>query len=422
MQSFSPAFNRLWSAAIASNFADGVLRVSIPLVAVKLTTAPVSISAISALAMLPWLLFAIPIGGLADRINRRTFLAVAHGIRSLTAASVSLATATHHLTIGWLFLAVAIFGTCEVIADTTAQTLIPRLLAKEELESGNSRLYLAETVVQDFIGGPTGGFLYGIAIGIPLFVSSAGYLIAASLILLIPLQAIHDVRVEGDAPKEHEPFLQSLKFGIKYLYNHKPMRHLVLMTTSIGFCFNFASATIVLFLLHTLHLKPSYFGLVMAIQGSGSIIASLTAARMSTRFGRGQVMGFSMLVQCALWTATSLMTNIIPVVLTGIVITGLGTYWNILVMATYQELIPNHLYGRIHGTRRTLVWGMMPFGSLLGGYISTFGLRIPIFIGALVGTVISLFNLKFLLRLVAFATTVDYVSEDIDSNRDHEQL
>ena len=88
--------------------------------------------------------------------------------------------------------------------------------------------------------------------------------------------------------------------------------------------------------------------------------------------------------------------------------TGLGTYWNILIMATYQELIPNHLYGRIHGTRRTLVWGMMPFGSLLGGYVSTFGLRIPIFIGGLMGTLISIFNLGFLNRLTEFAGSVNH--------------
>ena len=232
MKTFSPAFNRLWSAAIASNFADGILRVSVPLIAVKLTTAPVSISAISALTMLPWLLFAIPIGGLADRINRKKFLAFAHGVRSIIAASVSLAIATHHLTIAWLFLAVAIFGTCEVIADTTAQTLIPRLLSKDQLEKGNSRLYLAETVVQDFMGGPTGGFLYGLAIAIPLFVSSTGYFIAAFLILAIPLQLLHDIQVDGDAKKEREPFWSEIKFGIKYLYEHKLMLHLVLMTTN----------------------------------------------------------------------------------------------------------------------------------------------------------------------------------------------
>ena len=115
-----------------------------------------------------------------------------------------------------------------------------------------------------------------------------------------------------------------------------------------------------------------------------------------------------MLVQCSLWIATAFMTNIVPFVLTGIIMTGLGTYWNILIMATYQELIPNKLYGRIHGTRRTLVWGMMPFGSLLGGYVSTFGLRIPIFIGGVIGTTIAIFNLKFLVRLTEFSASVDH--------------
>ncbi len=123
-------------------------------------------------------------------------------------------------------------------------------------------------------------------------------------------------------------------------------------------------------------------------------------------------MGVSMLVQCLLWVATSFLTNIVPFVLMGIIMTGLGTYWNILIMATYQELIPTKLYGRIHGTRRTLVWGMMPFGSLLGGWVSTFGLRIPIFIGAVLATLISALNLKFLLRLVDFASTVNH---DADS-------
>jgi MFS family permease len=408
MTRFSPAFNRLWSAAIASNFADGVLRVSVPLIAVKLTTAPVSISAISALTMLPWLLFAIPIGGLADRINRKKFLAFAHGLRSIVTALVSLGIATHQLTIGWLFLAVAIFGTCEVIADTTAQTLIPRLLSKDQLEKGNSRLYLAETVVQDFIGGPSGGLLYGLAIGIPLFVSSAGYFVAALLVLAIPIHLLHDLQIDGEAQKEREPFWDEIKFGIKYLYEHKLMFHLVLMTTSIGFWFNFGSATMVLFILKDLHLKPQYFGLAIAIQGLGSIFASLTASRVSSRYGRGTVMGWSMVIQCALWILTAFFTNIVPFVATGIVMTCLGTYWNILIMATYQELIPNQLYGRIHGTRRTLVWGMMPFGSLFGGYASTFGLRFPIFISGVIGATIAVFNMKFLQRLTAFSGSVDH--------------
>ena len=395
MSKFSTAFNRLWSASIASNYADGILGIAAPLVAVSLTTAPVTISMMSALGMLPWLLFAIPIGGLADRVNRKKFLATAHIVRALTASAVSFLIASHHLTIALLFLAVLIFGTCEVIADTTAQTLIPQMLEKEELERGNSRLYLAETVIQNFIGNPSGGFFYGIALGLPMLVSGTGYLIAAALIMAIPLHAIHAHKTDEEKAAR-EPFIEEVKFGIKWLFAHKQIRHLVLMTTSIGFWFNFGNATIILFMLKTLHLKEQYFGLAWSITGIGSVLASLTAAKVSQRIGRGTVMWISMFVQCGIWIVQGTLHSFIPFIALGIFNALLGTYWNILIMSTYQELIPNHLYGRIHGTRRTLVWGMMPFGSLLGGYVSTFGLRIPIIIGGAIGLIITAFNFRFI--------------------------
>jgi hypothetical protein len=80
------------------------------------------------------------------------------------------------------------------------------------------------------------------------------------------------------------------------------------------------------------------------------------------------------------------------------------TNWNILLMATYQSVIPGHLFGRIHGTRRTLVWGLMPFGSLLGGLIAKGGLRLPLLIGGAIATVIALLSLRFLLHVGESAT------------------
>ena len=67
-------------------------------------------------------------------------------------------------------------------------------------------------------------------------------------------------------------------------------------------------------------------------------------------------------------------------------------------MSTYQSVIPIHLFGRIHGTRRTLVWGLMPIGSVLGGLIAQGGLRVPLFVGGTIATAISLHAMKFFLH------------------------
>jgi MFS family permease len=77
--------------------------------------------------------------------------------------------------------------------------------------------------------------------------------------------------------------------------------------------------------------------------------------------------------------------------------------WNILLMATYQTVIPNELYGRIHGTRRTLVWGMMPIGSLIGGVLAHFSLRLPMYVGGVIASVIALASIKFFLSVAGTA-------------------
>ena len=80
--------------------------------------------------------------------------------------------------------------------------------------------------------------------------------------------------------------------------------------------------------------------------------------------------------------------------------------WNILLMATYQTVIPTELYGRIHGTRRTLVWGMMPIGSLLGGVLAHYSLRLPMYVGGVVASILAFGSIGFLLNIAESAKPV----------------
>jgi MFS family permease len=107
---FSAAFQRLWTASAASNLADGLLKTSAPLLATTLTKDPFWISTIAALSMLPWLFFAIPIGGLVDRINRRTMLAVANTLRLIAVLIIAVTTGLDLITLPILLGAIFIFG------------------------------------------------------------------------------------------------------------------------------------------------------------------------------------------------------------------------------------------------------------------------------------------------------------------------
>lgn len=394
-----PAFNRMWAASIVSNLADGVLGAAAPLLAIALTDNTVLISSLGAMVMLPWLLFAIPIGALVDRLDRRFILAGSNAIRAAIIGVVALGVATHHVTIYWLIAASFIIGVCEVAADTTSQSLIPQLLQKENFEKGNSRLSISETVVQGFIGSPLSGVLYAIAIYLPFFFNSFGYVVSALLALSIPIKYLQDVRTENAEKEKKKNFVQDMKFGIHYLYNHKVLRRLVVTTSVIGVCYSMGTSTMVLFLVEELNMPKPLFGVILTIQGLGAIAGSIVAPKASTKFGRSTMMTFGIFFSSLVLLGQGFSPNLFVFVALATFGAFTISQWNILLMATYQTVIPNELYGRIHGTRRTIVWGMMPFGSLIGGVLAHYSLRLPMYVGGVIATLIAGFSVKFLLRI-----------------------
>ena len=399
-----PAFNRMWASSMVSNLSDGILIAAAPLLAISLTDSTVLISAIGAMVMLPWLLFAIPIGVLVDRVDRRFIMAGANATRSAVVGVLALLIATDHVTIYWLLVASFVIGVCEVAADTTAQSLIPQILEEKNFEKGNSRLQISETVIQGFVGAPLSGFIYAIAIALPFFINSLGLAVASLLALSIPIKYLQDVR-KDDVEKEKKKFVADMKFGIKYLFNEKVLRRLVVTTASIGVCYSMGMATMVLFIIKELELPKQLFGVVLTIQGIGAITGAFMAPRLSKKFGRSRVMTFGI-------TSSSLvllLQGFSPNIYVFVALATFGAFavsqWNILLMATYQTVIPNELYGRIHGTRRTLVWGMMPIGSLMGGVLAHFSLRLPMYVGGAIATTIAFFSLKFFMSIAKSVET-----------------
>jgi MFS family permease len=352
--------------------------------------------------MLPWLLFGIPIGGLIDRLDRRLTLAVAGSVRLITASSMSFAIFSHTMTIWWLYVAALIIGTSEVFSDTATQSLIPQVLAKDHIERGNSRVSVAQTVLQSFVGSPLGGALYAAAIWLPFAFNSAAYLVSAGLLLLVPATIRNAYQHQNkDASAARSGFIEDIKVGLKFLVGHKTIFRLVIITASIGFTFAAATSTQVLFLLKVQHVPEAMFGVLMAVTGIAGVFGGLHAPWWSGRFGRSRVLAASIIGSIGCEFATGFSHDIFTFVLLGLINNYLISIWNILLMSTYHELIPNELFGRVHGARRTLVWGMMPIGSLLGGWIATFDLRAPYWTMGGIGMLIAAFSLRFLSSIEA---------------------
>ena len=397
--SLGPGFNRLFSASVISNLADGLLAVAAPLLAITLTKDPVLISMLSAFVMLPWLLFAIPIGLIVDRVDKRLLVTFTNTLRFVIAGLVALAITTDTITIYWLLLATFLIGICEVAADTAAQSLIPVILEKKNFERANSRLNIAETVIQNFVGAPLSGFLYATAIVLPFMLNSLGFLIAAIFVFLIPAHLIVTPQDKEQEVKERDSFLSEIKFGLKYLWNDRPLRRLVATTTSLGFFYSLSTSTLILFITEILQVEAKYFGVLMAGAGSGAVLGGIVTPALSKRFGRGLVLAVAIFISSITVLFQGLSPNVWIFGAIGFISSFSITNWNILLMSCYQVLIPAELYGRIHGARRTFVWGVMPIGAFTGGVIAQSGLRIPLIVGGIATTLISISAFSFIYRL-----------------------
>ena len=408
-EKLGPAFNRLFSASVISNLSDGLLAVAAPLLAISLTKDPILISMLSAFVMLPWLLFAIPIGLIVDRSDKRLLVTLTNSIRFIAAGLVALAISTDTITIYWLLLATFLIGTCEVATDTAAQSLIPVILEKKNFEKANSRMNIAETVIQNFIGAPLSGFLYATSIVLPFILNSLGFLVAAIFVLMIPAHLISNGSSAETEDAEKKSFISEIKFGLNYLWNDRPLRRLVATTTSLGFFYSVSTSTLILFITETLEVQAKYFGVLMAGAGSGGVLGGILTPVLSKKFGRGSVLAVAIFISSITVLFQGISPNVWVFGVIGFISAFAITNWNILLMSCYQVLIPAELYGRIHGARRTFVWGVMPIGALLGGVIAHNGLRLPLIIGGTATTLISISAFTFVYRLGNQTSQGDHV-------------
>ena len=395
-ESLGPGFKRLYAALVATKLGDGLIAAAGPLLAAQLTQDPFVISLMAALYMLPWLLFAIPIGTLVDRLDRRLMLTIVNFSRAVIALVVTTMLFSGTLTIFTFYVSLFFIGICDVVSDTATQSLVPALLGRDKLERANSRIQAADTILVGFVGAPLGGVIFAIAAVVPWMVQSAGFLLAAVLVTTIPVSL---AAVLAGSQANRETFSAQMKGGISYLWNDKKLLRLVLTTAALGLCFNAATAAQVLYALKTQNVPENLYGFLMSSGAIGALGGAMIATHASKKFGRGTALALGITIT----TISELLVGFAPNAWVYAICMALGGFgvaaWNILLMSLYHTLIPNEIFGRIHGTRRTLVWGLMPLGSLLGGAIAKIDLRLPYIAAGLVSVVVATTSFAFIKRI-----------------------
>jgi hypothetical protein len=146
------SYQRLVVSSGLSNLADGIFHVALPIVTLGVTRDPGAFAAVTLALRLPWLLFALPAGAYADRLDRRrTMLLISLG-RAVVIGGLAAIVVYGGETLWLLCAAAFVLGMGETLFDTSAQSITPSVVPADDLSRANARLYAVELTANQFIG------------------------------------------------------------------------------------------------------------------------------------------------------------------------------------------------------------------------------------------------------------------------------
>ena len=368
-----PALGRPFAAQLTStgmaNLGDGVLSTLVPLVALSLTTSPAQISLLSAATWLPWLLFGLAAGVVIDRADRRRVQVLALALRAAALAGAAALGFAGLLTIPLLVVLALVYGATEVFADLGATSILPDLVPADRLPAANGRVIGVQQVANAFLGAPLAGVLVVLGAGIG-FGTSAALAALAAVVLAVGLRGNFRKQSAEGAP---ERALEQVREGLSFLVRHRVMRPLVLTSSVLNLASTAYFAVFVLWAVgpaSAMQLTETQYPLVMLGFAAGAVGGSLVAQAVVDRLGEVRTMLTMLTGSVVLMLVPVFLPNgwAVAVAVTLIGITN--TIGNVVSQSLRQRLVPRAMLGRVSGAGRTLSYGMMPLGAVLGGLVA----------------------------------------------------
>ncbi|MGX1147373.1 putative MFS family arabinose efflux permease [Bradyrhizobium ottawaense] len=277
-------FGRLAWSNLAAQSAEQIALAAAPIVAVlTLGVAEGQTGLLQTALTLPFVLFAIPAGLLADRISRRSLMAGAEALRAVALGTIVLLLALGALNLPLLALLgfAAVCGT--VVYSVAAPALVPSLVSSDLLPAANARIELARTVA--FASGPAlGGALVGWWGASPAFGFAAGL----SAIAVVLLSGIFEP-ARAPAPRRHP--LQDIREGAAFVFHHPLLRPVFITQFIFNTGWFLQIAVFVPYAVRHLGLTAAGVGTVLTMYGVGMVIGALFATRVMQRLAFGTVVG-----------------------------------------------------------------------------------------------------------------------------------
>ncbi|MER6516702.1 MFS transporter [Streptomyces sp. NPDC001553] len=379
----SPDLRRLVGSECASLSGSAVSTVALPALAVlDLDASTTQIALLAFLGQLPNAIVALPAGAFSDRHAKRPLMIAADLTAAAALVTIPAAAFAGVLGIDQLYAVAVVLGIAKIVHSSASISYLPVLVEADLLQHANSRLGAASSVAES-AGSNVGAALVG-AVGAArsILADVLSYLVSAFLVWRIRTPEPAAAPAEGRGS-----LARDIGEGLRYVAGQPTIRTVIAALSTLSFGLAIMNTYWAYYLLTSLRMSPSAFGVMMGVGGAGSLAGALLAPRIASRIGIGPtiVIGFA----------------VSPLAQIPLLLAGPGLAWQIVLTVALaaqlfwatasgtsqrslrQTLCEPRFQGRMQAASTTLTAGARPVAAAVAGALVLFlGVRVTLAVGA----------------------------------------
>jgi len=356
-------FVLLWTGQFVSQIGDRLAMVAFPWLVYSQTGSTLSTGIVLAIYTLPYLLFGMFAGVAIDRFNKRRVMLMAELARMVLVLLVPLAAAWSLWSVFVLSFAMA---SLTVLFDPAKLSLLPDIVPRERLLRANSLLASAETLTEVLGYASAGLLLAAVSTATAFRLDGLTFFVSALTLALMS----YTPPVRAAAEQAARSFGHELREGFVYIRHHAGLLANTLLAVAIALGLGASYPATFFFAVQVLDGGTRAFGIFEAALALGYLSGSLVVVWLAQRLrvGRAIVVGF-VLMGAGMVAVAAAGRIWVAAVIFGFV--GIANAVALISMDTYvQQVVPEHIRGRVWGSRFTLTQGTYAISVLAGGALA----------------------------------------------------
>jgi MFS family permease len=357
------SFRWLMASSWTSNLGDGISLAAGPLLVASQTSDPFLVALAGLLQRLPWLLFGLYAGVLADRVDRRMLVVAVDLARAAVLAVLAAMLVTGRVDITVVLVAMFLLGTAEVFADTTSGTLLPMVVGKADIGIGNARLTAGVLTMNEMAGPAIGAVLFSAGMAWPFLAQAVCVALGAVLVSRMVLPPL-------PRPVGHSHVGRDIAEGFRWTWGNRAVRTLTLAIVTFNVTYGAAWSVLVLYATQHLDLGAVGFGLLTSGGALGGIAGAAAYDWLERHANLATIMRVGLIIETLTHLGLAVTTTGWVALVIMFVFGAHAFVWATTSRTVRMRAVPPQLQGRVGSLYSIGVFGGIVAGQALGGVIA----------------------------------------------------